>query len=74
MTVVMPQIGMSMLAGTISTWCKNEGDTVEKDEVICEFETEKFTKELEAPAAGVLHIIAQEGDEVECGEPVAEIN
>ncbi len=73
MKVIMPQIGMTMVEGTIETWMKKDGQTVQKGEVIMEFSTEKMTNSLEAPASGVLKILAQEGEIVACGEPVAEI-
>jgi pyruvate/2-oxoglutarate dehydrogenase complex dihydrolipoamide acyltransferase (E2) component len=74
MQVLMPQIGMTMVEGTIESWLKKEGDTVQKGEPILEFSTEKMTNILEAPQAGVLKILAQEGEIITCGEPVAEIN
>jgi pyruvate dehydrogenase E2 component (dihydrolipoamide acetyltransferase) len=73
MIVKMPQIGMTMLMGTVVKWHKNEGDDVMEDEPLFDFETEKQTNEVQAPVAGKLHIIAAEGTDVDCGEPVAEI-
>ena len=73
MIVVMPQVGMTMVEGTIESWKKADGDHVEKDEPIVEFSTEKLTNEINAPESGTLKIIAQEGEIVECGNPIAEI-
>ena len=73
MKVFMPQIGMTMVEGTIEKWIRTDGEKVEKGEIILEISTEKMTNEIEAPASGVLHIIAQEGDVVACGEPIAEV-
>lgn len=73
MTVNMPQIGMTMLMGTITEWCANEGDTVKEGDKLFVFETEKMENEVTAPASGKLHIIAQVDEDVDCGNPVAEI-
>lgn len=69
----MPQIGMTMVEGTIETWLKNDGDHVEKDEDIMEFFTEKMSNTVKAPASGTLKTIAKEGEIIPCGEPIAEI-
>ncbi len=73
MNVVMPQIGMTMVEGTINEWKVKDGETVEKGQIIMEIETEKMTNEIEAPAAGTLKIIIPEGEDVECGKTVAQI-
>lgn len=74
MIVPMPQIGMTMVEGTIENWLKNDGDTVCKDDDLVEFFTEKMSNVIKAPADGILKIIAKEGQIVPCGDPVAEIN
>lgn len=71
--VQMPSFGMSMTQGTISKWLKNDGETVTKGDLIVEITTEKVTNEMEAPASGVLKILAQEGEVVESGVEFAEI-
>jgi pyruvate/2-oxoglutarate dehydrogenase complex dihydrolipoamide acyltransferase (E2) component len=73
MQINMPQIGMTMLGGTILKWFYNEGDMVMEEEPLFEFETEKMTNEVVAPVSGVLHIIAPADEDVDCGKPVAEI-
>jgi pyruvate dehydrogenase E2 component (dihydrolipoamide acetyltransferase) len=73
MQVNMPQVGMTMLSGTILKWFYNEGDAVTEGKQLYEFETEKMTNEITAPVSGILHIIAQVGEDVDCGNPVAEI-
>lgn len=73
MQMLMPQIGMTMIEGTIENWKKAEGETVTKGEVILEISTEKLTNDIEAPETGTLHIIAHEGETITCGEPIAEI-
>ena len=74
MTVLMPQVGMTMLEGTIEPWKKQTGDFVEKGEMILEFSTEKLTNELAAPESGILKILVKEGKIAACGVSVAEID
>lgn len=74
MEVLMPQIGMTMVEGTIENWIKKDGDVVAKEDELVEFFTEKMSSIIKAPADGVLKILAKEGEVVSCGEPVAEIN
>lgn len=70
--VLLPQWGMGMSEGTITSWLKSVGDTVQEDEVIAEVETEKVTADLEAPASGVLvEILAEAGETVEVRSVVA---
>jgi 2-oxoglutarate dehydrogenase E2 component (dihydrolipoamide succinyltransferase) len=52
--VVMPQLGESIVEGTITKWLKNIGDTVEKDELLFEISTDKVDAEIPSPVAGVL--------------------
>lgn len=63
--VLLPQWGMGMSEGTITSWLKKVGDRVTEDEPIAEIEAEKATQELESPATGTLvEIVAPEGSEV----------
>jgi pyruvate dehydrogenase E2 component (dihydrolipoamide acetyltransferase) len=72
--VTLPRLGQGMESGTIVRWLKAEGDTVEKGEVLYELDTEKATQEVEADASGtLLKILAQEGEEIEVGKPIAVI-
>lgn len=72
--VIMPQLGESVAEGTIVKWMKKVGDRIEKDENILEISTDKVDSEIPAPAAGVLvEILAQEGDTIEVGKPIAVI-
>lgn len=73
MTVIMPQIGMTMQEGTINQWFKNDGDHIEKGEKMVEIGTEKLTNEIEAPVSGTFKAIAKVGDSIPCGDPIAEI-
>jgi pyruvate dehydrogenase E2 component (dihydrolipoamide acetyltransferase) len=70
--LTLPRLGQGMESGTIVRWLKSEGDSVEKGEALYELDTEKVTQEVEADAGGVLlRILAQEGEEIEVGKPVA---
>ena len=55
--LVMPKMGESLQEGTITKWLKNEGDTIERDEMILEISTDKVDTEVPSPVAGVLHKI-----------------
>jgi pyruvate dehydrogenase E2 component (dihydrolipoamide acetyltransferase) len=52
--VIMPQMGESIVEGTITKWLKKPGDRVEKDEPLFEISTDKVDAEIPSPAAGVL--------------------
>jgi 2-oxoglutarate dehydrogenase E2 component (dihydrolipoamide succinyltransferase) len=70
--VIMPQMGESIVEGTIVQWHKAVGDTVERDEDICTIQTDKVDADIPSPYAGVLvEIIAGDGVTVEVGLPVA---
>lgn len=57
-TIIMPQGGQDITEGRVLRWHKAEGDPVQKDEVICEVETEKAAFEVKSPIDGVLLKIA----------------
>lgn len=70
----MPQLGETVIEGTITRWLKQEGETVEADEPLVEVSTDKVDSEIPAPASGVLNkIVAQEGETVAVGSVIAEI-
>jgi len=72
--VVMPQMGADMTEGTLLRWLKEEGDSVERGEIIAEIETDKANVEIEAFDAGIFRkALAQEGDVVQVGEVIAVI-
>jgi len=69
--VIMPKLDEAMRTGRIVKWLKNEGDRVEKGEVICEIETEKTAFEIEAEASGILSkLMAKEGEDVPVAAPI----
>lgn len=71
--MVVPTVGESITEVTIGQWLKEDGDTVELDEVIAEIESDKATFELPAEARGVLRIKAQEGETLEIGSLICQI-
>jgi len=70
----VPTIGESITEVTLSQWLKGNGDYVNIDEAICEFESDKATLEFPAEAAGKLIYVANEGDDLEIGAIVAKID
>ncbi len=71
--VKVPEIGESISEVTIGQWLKQNGDSVEMDDVLCEVESEKATVEIVAEEDGVLQIFVKEGDTVEVGTVIAKI-
>lgn len=72
--IEMPQMGESVMEGTILRWLKKEGDHVEEEEGLLEVATDKVDTEIPSPYKGTLvNIIAQEGDVIEVGKPIASI-
>jgi pyruvate dehydrogenase E2 component (dihydrolipoamide acetyltransferase) len=76
MTVVkMPQLGETVIEGTILKWLKQEGDQVALDEPLFEISTDKVDTEVPSSAAGVLaKILVPEGETVAVGTELAEIS
>jgi len=73
--VVMPQMGESVMEGTVIEWAKQVGDKVEVDETLLEIATDKVDTEVPSPESGVLVEILVEADEtVEVGQPIAIID
>jgi len=72
--MVMPKMGESIMEGTVLTWLKQEGDTIEADESVLEVATDKVDTEVPAIHAGILkEILVKEGDVVPVGAPIARI-
>ncbi len=71
--IKVPAVGESIAEVTLSQWLKQDGDYVQMDENIAELESDKATFELPAEKAGILRIVAQEGDTLEIGALVARI-
>ncbi|MDH3434161.1 MAG: E3 binding domain-containing protein, partial [Gammaproteobacteria bacterium] len=74
MDVLMPQLGETVLEGTVAIWHKSAGDPVEKGEMLLDVETDKAATEIVAPASGVLSSInVPEGETVDVGTVLAVI-
>jgi len=71
--IKVPPVGESITEVVLSRWVKNDGDTVEMDEVIAELESDKATFELTAEQAGTLKTVAAEGDTLAIGAVVCTI-
>jgi pyruvate dehydrogenase E2 component (dihydrolipoamide acetyltransferase) len=70
--VIMPELGESIVEGTIVRWLKQAGEQVQEDEPIVEIMTDKVNTELPAPASGILkQLLAAEGDTVQVGQELA---
>jgi pyruvate/2-oxoglutarate dehydrogenase complex dihydrolipoamide acyltransferase (E2) component len=70
--IKMPQLGETVVEGTITKWLKQEGDTVEADEYIVEVSTDKVDSEVPSSASGVIQkILVPEGETVQVGTAIA---
>ena len=66
--IMVPTLGESVTEATVSSWFKQPGDAVARDEMLCELETDKVSVEVPAPAAGIMgDILASEGETVAAG-------
>ncbi|MEE2668499.1 MAG: dihydrolipoamide acetyltransferase family protein [Gemmatimonadota bacterium] len=73
--IPMPQMGESIVEGTVSKWLKGVGDSVKRDEPILEISTDKVDAEIPSPQSGTLvEVHIQEGETVEVGTIVAYID
>ena len=72
--VVMPQMGESIVEGTLTKWLKKPGEHVERDEPLFEISTDKVDTEIPSPAAGTLsEVLVEEGKTVGINTIVARI-
>jgi len=68
--VILPKLGLTMDAGRLVAWLKQEGDHIEAGEILFEVETDKSTMEVESPVSGYVRVLlAAAGDDV----PVAQV-
>lgn len=73
--VVMPQMGESIVEGTLTKWLKKPGERVERDEPLFEISTDKVDTEIPSPASGVLsQVLVEEGTTVAINTVVARID
>ena len=69
-----PTFPESVQEGTLATWHKNVGDSVTRDELLVDIETDKVVLEVVAPANGILtEVLKAEGDLIESNEIIARI-
>ena len=72
--VLMPQMGESIVEGTVTKWLKKVGERVERDEPLLEISTDKVDAEVPAPVTGILEeMLVQEGETVEINTVVGRI-
>jgi 2-oxoglutarate dehydrogenase dihydrolipoamide succinyltransferase (E2 component) len=70
--VIMPQLGESVVEGTITKWLKTKGEKVEEYEPLLEVNTDKVDSEIPSPASGVLlDILVEEGTTIQAGTLLA---
>jgi 2-oxoglutarate dehydrogenase E2 component (dihydrolipoamide succinyltransferase) len=70
--IKMPQLGESVVEGTITKWLKQEGDDVQEDELLVEVSTDKVDSEVPSSAAGTIQkILVDEGETVKVGTAIA---
>jgi len=70
----VPSIGESINEVTLAEWKVAEGDYIKRDQVICEFESEKATLDFPSDFAGTITFVATEGDDLEIGAVVCKID
>lgn len=74
MDIKVPAVGESVYEGLLVKWHRKDGDLVQRDEPLCEIETDKITIELNAEADGRLTIRAREGKTVKIGSIIGTID
>ena len=73
--VTMPQMGESVVEGTVTKWLVKEGDRVKEDQPLCEISTDKVDTEIPSPGSGVItQIVAGEGQTLPVGALIAVID
>ena len=71
-SVKMPQLGETVIEGTILKWLKKEGESIDVDEPLFEISTDKVDTEVPSPAGGtVSKILVPEGETVSVGTDLA---
>ena len=70
--IIMPQLGESVVEGTVTKWLKKEGESIEEFEALLEVNTDKVDTEIPSPAGGLLlKILVPEGTTVNAGSLLA---
>jgi pyruvate dehydrogenase E2 component (dihydrolipoamide acetyltransferase) len=71
--IVMPRLSDTMEEGTVLRWLKRDGEHVSRGEELVEIETDKAAMVYESDQEGLLQIVAQEGDTLPVGAPIAHV-
>jgi pyruvate dehydrogenase E2 component (dihydrolipoamide acetyltransferase) len=71
--IVMPRLSDTMEEGTVLRWLKRDGEHVRRGEELVEIETDKAAMVYESDQEGLLQILAQEGDTLAVGAPIAHV-
>ena len=74
MDIRIPDVGESVREALLAKWFKRNGETVKKDEQLCEIETDKITLDIAADTAGILSIAVAEGTTVKIGTVIGSID
>jgi 2-oxoglutarate dehydrogenase E2 component (dihydrolipoamide succinyltransferase) len=74
MEIRIPHVGESVFEALVAKWLKKSGELVEKDDPVCEIETDKVTMELNAEETGILSITVEAGKTVKIGTVIGEIS
>ncbi len=72
--IKVPSVGESVTQATIGKWQKKTGDYVRQNDVLVVMETDKASMDLVAEHSGQLNILKQEGEDVQIGEVIAELD
>jgi pyruvate/2-oxoglutarate dehydrogenase complex dihydrolipoamide acyltransferase (E2) component len=71
--VLLPKIGFSMNEGVLTEWLAADGSRVKEGQPLYALESDKSVQEIEAPASGLLKILAATGETYQVGAVLAEI-
>ena len=72
--VSISKMGMAMEEGTIVEWLVSDGESVEVGRPIYILNSDKIDTEIECQAAGTIHLLAEEGQTLPVGTPIAEVH
>ena len=71
----LPQVGESIVEGTIAKWLKQPGESIKQYEPLVEVITDKVTMEVPSPVEGIItKLLAHDGETVAVGSPILEVN
>ena len=73
MDIIVPVVGESVIEALVAKWEKKNGETVTRDDIICELETDKITLPLNAEVSGRLTIVVEAGETVKIGTIIGRI-